>query len=102
MRGNRRMVCAVVMTGLAMAIPRPSPAPGLLPPAPGQELERLSRRMAEAMRDLGEDIVAGVGQTPAGQYLARDAQELERSTADWYASLRGGTDPHQVRRSYCG
>jgi hypothetical protein len=101
MRGNGRVALAVV-AGLAMVFPRSVPAQGLLPPAPGQELERLSRRMAEAVRDLGEDIVAGVGQTPAGQYLARDAQELERSTGEWYASLRGVTDPYQVRRSYSG
>src|SRR5438270_423370 len=101
MSGNGRVAFAIV-TGLALVASRPTPAQGLLPPAAGQELERLSRRMAEAVRDLSEDINAGAAQNPAGQYLARDAQELQRSLGDWYSSLQGATDPYQVRRSYSG
>jgi hypothetical protein len=90
------------LAGLLLGDGKPGFSQGLYAPAPGPDLERLSRRMSEAIRDLGEDITARAGQVPAGQNLARDAQELERATGEWYASLRGGTDPYQVRRSYSG
>ncbi len=77
-------------------------AQGLVAPANGEDLERISRRMAEAVRDLGDDIAAGPGQTPQGQYLERDARELQRATGDWYANIRGNADPYQIRRSYAG
>ncbi len=103
MSGKSWWACVVVGAGLLMgASPRPGLGQGLYAPAPGADLERLSRRMAEAMRDLGDDINAGIGQTPQGQYLARDARELQRATGDWYAGLRGSSDPYQVRRSYSG
>ncbi len=82
----------------------PPPAPGIDAPAPGVGLglDRLSRRMSEAIRDLGEDITASMGQSPNGQFLARDAQELERAAGEWYASARNATDPYQLRRSFSG
>jgi len=101
MRGKPWLAFAVG-AGLMLGAASTGLGQGLYAPAPGADMERLSRRMAEAMRDLGEDIVANMGQTPAGQFLARDAQELQRSTGEWYASLRGSNDPYQVRRSYSG
>lgn len=102
MRGKGWAAVAVGV-GMTLGGARSGEAQGLYPPAPGAELERLSRRMAEAVRDLGEDLTARAGQLPAAQYLDRDAQELGRATGDWYASIQGkAADPYQVRRSYAG
>ncbi|WP_435009680.1 hypothetical protein P12x_000929 [Tundrisphaera lichenicola] len=99
MMGNRWMTFAIGC-GLAMTLARPSAAQGLYPPAPGDEQERLSRRMAEATRALAEDLAAHANQVPNGGYLARDARELERATADWYGSVREPGNPYRVRQSY--
>lgn len=88
--------------GLVLGVCPSNFGQGLQPPAPGADLERISRQMAEAVRHLADDIAAGAGQSPATQYLARDAQELQQSTAEWYGSLRGNTDPYQTRRSFAG
>jgi len=101
MRGlsRRGWVIAVV---LCLGIARAGLGQGLVAPAPGADLERLSRRMAEGVRDLADDIAAGPGRTPQGQYLERDARELQRSTGEWYTLIRGNVAPFQVRRSYAG
>lgn len=101
MRG-KSWAAVTVGVGLVVGVARPGVGQGLYPPAPGPELQQESRQMAEAVRDLGNNMAANMGQTPAGQYLIRDSQELQRSTADWYGSLRGSSDPYQVRKSYSG
>jgi len=101
MSGESRLSWAVA-AALTLGVAQSGLGQGLVVSAPGVDLERMSRRMAEAVRDLGDDIAAGPGQTPQGQYLERDARELQRATGDWYASIRGNADPYQIRRSYSG
>ena len=74
--------------------------PGIL--APGPDLDRLSRRMADAVRDLADDLAAGPGRNPAGQYLEPDARELQAAAGNWYNTVRATGDPYQLRRSYSG
>ena len=69
---------------------------------PGVDLNRLMVRMTDAVRDLGDDLAAGPGRTPGGQYLENDTRELQTSLANWYASAQGSNDPYQFRRSYSG
>lgn len=91
-----------LLTSIA-CVPEAS-AQGLLPPSPGVNLPQVSRRMSDAIRDLVEDVAANpaVGQSPAGQYLVRDCQELQRAAGEWFETTRGATDPYQLRRSYSG
>ena len=77
-------------------------AQGPGPLAPGPDLDRLSRRMAESVHDLADDLGAGPGRNPAGQYLEPDARELQAATGNWYNTVRSTNDPYQLRRSYSG
>ncbi len=74
--------------------------PGLL--ASGPDLDRLSRRMSESVHDLADDLGAGPGRNPAGQYLEPDARELQAAVGNWYNTVRTTNDPYQLRRSYSG
>jgi hypothetical protein len=100
--GRKSWIVGCLGFGLALGSAQVGVGQGLLPPAPGADLEQISRRMAEAVRDLVEDIGNSMGQAPNGQFVLRDAQELQRATGEWYASLRGTRDPYQIRRSYSG
>ena len=101
MSGKLRLACCA---GFALVIASTqrgaAQGPGFV--APGPDLERLSRRMAEAIRDLADDLATGPGRNPAGQYLEPDARELQTAAANWYATVRSTGDPYQLRRSYSG
>lgn len=101
MIGKLRLVC-VAGFGLVLGPISTGAAQGPGPLAPGPDLERLSRRMAEAVRDLADDLAAGPGRNPAGQYLEPDARELQNAVGSWYATVRTPGDPYQLRRSYSG
>ena len=88
--------------GLVVGLERAGRAQGLLPQAPGVNLPQVSRRMAEALRDLVEDVSAAAFQSPSGQFLARDCKELQRAAGEWFDTTRGTNDPYQLRRSYSG
>ena len=94
----------MLAAGFALTIgsARPADAQGLIAPSPGADLERISRRMADAFRDLSEDVSSGLGQTQFGQHLLRDVQELQQANGAWYAAIRDTNNPYQIRRSYSG
>ena len=78
--------------------PPPPPAP---PPIPG-DLDRLGRRMGEAVQRLGEAIAADLGATPRGRHLVEDTRELAQAVNEFQVSLRNQADRFQARRAYSG
>src|SRR5947209_2738123 len=67
------------------------PIPIVLGQAPGPsqpDLTRLTRRMAEEVRRLGDDIGQDLGQSPAGSYLIQDTRELEQAVGEFAATVQ--------------
>ena len=85
---------------IVAAVPS-APAQVPLPPGTGPNLPQVSRRMAEALRDLAEDVAAAGPASPGASPLG-DCRELERAVGEWSGATRGGADPYQLRRSYSG
>src|SRR3954451_20527762 len=72
-------------------------------PGPDQpDLIGLSRRMAEEVQRLGEDIGEDLAQSPSGLYLIQDTRELAQAVDEFSASLQTTRDPFQLRQSYGG
>jgi hypothetical protein len=74
----------------------PPPVPQYNPLPSGVDLGQVSRRMAEALRDLVEDLTA------AGHPAANDCRELQAAAGEWFESTRSTNDPYQLRRTYAG
>src|SRR5437762_2261329 len=79
--------------------PPPNPDPNARPQV---DLNDVTHRMAERVRQLQEDLGSDLGRTPEGRYLLQDLRELALSVDEFQESLRSTRDPYQLRRSYTG
>lgn len=96
MRGSTTPVGLGLVLGLAALSSAQNPA--LLGPGPG--LERLARRMADAVRDLADDIATIPNLNAPNAYLEPDTRELQAAAGAWYATVQATSDPYQLRQSY--
>lgn len=96
----KRGLTSLVGFGLVLGLAAPSSAqnPVLLGPGPG--LERLARRMADAVRDLADDIATIPNLNAPYAYLEPDTRELQAAAGAWYATVQATSDPYQLRQSY--
>jgi len=58
--------------------------------------------MAEQVRFLGEDAQSDLDQTPQGQHLIQDTQELAQAVDAFHDSIHQGGDPGQMRQAFAG
>ena len=71
-------------------------------PAPVADLERTSRRLAEALRDLGDDLASEAGRVASGASLERDARALQRAEGRLVGRPPGGRRPRPGPPVVCG
>jgi len=77
----------------------PTPYSGDIPP----ELDRLSDRLVELTERLGREVSEALGQqSPNGNDVIRDVQELQQSTHDFRNILRGQRDLFRAQQIYSG